>query len=149
MGFINFKFEKSIAKKKIVKNNMHKSQKYSNKTIYPSKRIYFLRFYQKILENKKRLKENLLQKIENIRKQLRKIELNYKTQQDKILSKIIRVMKEIIETQESSIQNELMKQRQTLKEKSNKITQEYWKIKRMYEQEISSCWELIKELKVD
>jgi len=111
---------------------MHKSQKYSNKTIYPSKRIDFLRFYQKILENKKRLKENLLQKIENIRKQLRKIELNYKTQQDKILSKIIRVMKETIKTQEDSVKYELIKQRQILKEKSNKITQEYWKMKKVH-----------------
>ena len=128
---------------------MHKSQKYSNKTIDPSKRIDFLRFYQNILENKKLIKENLLQEIENIKKLLIKNELNYKTRQDKILSKIIRVMKEIVETQESSIQNELIKQRQMSKEKSNKITQEYWKIKRMYEQEISSCWELIKELNVD
>ncbi len=128
---------------------MYKIQKYSNATLHSSRRITILKIYEKLLENKKHLKENLLQEIENIKKQMSKNELNYKTQQDKILSKIIKVMKEIVEMQESSVNDESIKQRKILKEKSNRITQEYWKIKRMYEQEISSCWELIKELKVD
>ena len=128
---------------------MYKIQKYSNATLYSSKRIDLLKIYEKILENKKYLKENLLQEIENIKKLMSKNELNYKTQQDKILSKIISVMKEIVEMQESSVDDELIKKREFLEEKSNRITQEYWKIKRMYEQEISSCWGLIKELDID
>ena len=128
---------------------MYKIQKYSNATLHSSKRINLLKIYEKILENKKDLKENLLQEIENIKKLMSKNELNYKTQQDKILSKIIRAMKEIVEMQESSVNNELIKKREILEEKSNKITQEYWKIKRMYEQEINSCWGLIKELEID